>query len=729
MEAELQSHVAFHLTGKRPAGDLEAVDELALTPVQLARYRDLTGLRYDYPVVLAPDGTGPVMHALSAVIDRVLQDMDQGDDGERISRHAFRLEAALRKLLAGGAGGTLSSLWEKAVADLGATGDDLLADSLARLRKAVRVDGELVDCDTSLAPRAFELSAGRVYVRKAAHFSSEVQRLIQKLTDILRADFAHSGLGRSGPSLRAALGGLHEDAFDFDVMSTLLMEATPESAMPASRRTRINGLLYVLQNQRFFAVQGSDAKPYGFTFTSCQEALAAYRERLPEVTELARTIEVAELEVAGEYRDARHDAFFAAFDENDVDPDDLALFPDYCVITTAGALYGVESTSLMEMLSSGLPVKVLVQTDDVLEEGHPGEGHIGFAARARQLAHMAMAGNEVFVLQASASHLYQSRERIRRAMEFRGPAFVSVYCPNGVTTPGLTSYLVAAAAMESRVFPTFTFDPSAGADLASRIDIRDNPQAERDWPVQAFAYENAQHQRVTDDLAFTAIDFIACDVRFTRHFARVPKHRWSDAMVHAGEALARTPERVPGVLPCAWLVDRELHLQKVLVDEKLMREARRCRAFWRSLQELGGVHNSHAQRLLARERQTWEEQHKASTPEARVAPAAVAANAAAATATATAVQVPEPVAEAPSDDPYIETPRCTTCNECTNLNDKMFGYNENKQATIVNPDAGTYAQLVEAAENCQVSIIHPGKPRNPDEPDLEALIERAKPFL
>ena len=46
----------------------------------------------------------------------------------------------------------------------------------------------------------------------------------------------------------------------------------------------------------------------------------------------------------------------------------------------------------------------------------------------------------------------------------------------------------------------------------------------------------------------------------------------------------------------------------------------------------------------------------------------------------------------------------------------MFAYNDNKQAYIANPDAGTYAQLVEAAESCQVSIIHPGKPRNPDEP-------------
>ncbi len=58
----------------------------------------------------------------------------------------------------------------------------------------------------------------------------------------------------------------------------------------------------------------------------------------------------------------------------------------------------------------------------------------------------------------------------------------------------------------------------------------------------------------------------------------------------------------------------------------------------------------------------------------------------------------------------------------------MFAYNENKQAYIANLDAGTYAQLVEAAESCQVSIIHPGKPRNPNEPGLAELLQRAEAF-
>ena len=59
----------------------------------------------------------------------------------------------------------------------------------------------------------------------------------------------------------------------------------------------------------------------------------------------------------------------------------------------------------------------------------------------------------------------------------------------------------------------------------------------------------------------------------------------------------------------------------------------------------------------------------------------------------------------------------------------MFGYDANKQASIIDPDAGTYRELVEAAENCQVSVIHPGKPRNPDERGLDELMARAKAFV
>ena len=82
----------------------------------------------------------------------------------------------------------------------------------------------------------------------------------------------------------------------------------------------------------------------------------------------------------------------------------------------------------------------------------------------------------------------------------------------------------------------------------------------------------------------------------------------------------------------------------------------------------------------------------------------------------------------PIEEAFIETARCNTCDECTKKNDKMFAYNEDKKAYFKDIDAGTFKDLVEAAELCKVAIIHPGKPRNPDEPNLEELIKRAEPF-
>ena len=77
---------------------------------------------------------------------------------------------------------------------------------------------------------------------------------------------------------------------------------------------------------------------------------------------------------------------------------------------------------------------------------------------------------------------------------------------------------------------------------------------------------------------------------------------------------------------------------------------------------------------------------------------------------------------------YIETIRCTACNECTNLNKKMFAYNEQKQAYIKDAKAGKFRDLVTAAERCPVAIIHPGTPLNPKEKDLKKWVKRGERF-
>jgi hypothetical protein len=208
-------------------------------------------------------------------------------------------------------------------------------------------------------------------------------------------------------------------------------------------------------------------------------------------------------------------------------------------------------------------------------------------------------------------------------------------------------------------------------------------------------------------------------------------------MLALDDWLRRSPESLEKKVPSLVAVDRDDVLQRLIIDDSLVQAARRCLENWHRLQELGGIHNSHADRLLARERARWEEEKRAEIAALSAAGAvpveAEAADAAAAKVSAAevdgAAQEPEPEPERSPDEAWIETIRCSSCNECTQINDKMFEYNENKQAYLKDVKAGTYRQLVEAAESCQLSIIHPGKPADPTEPGLDELIERAQPFL
>jgi ferredoxin len=142
-----------------------------------------------------------------------------------------------------------------------------------------------------------------------------------------------------------------------------------------------------------------------------------------------------------------------------------------------------------------------------------------------------------------------------------------------------------------------------------------------------------------------------------------------------------------------------------------MQATRRCLLLWRRLQEHTAAASAAVASAVVTEVAT------------SVEPAEAEAAGAGASA-APAVAAPN----RPLDEAWIETSRCPSCNECQLVNDRMFKYNDRKQAYIADITAGTFRQLVEAAEGCQVAIIHPGSPRDPNEPGLEDLLRRAEPF-
>ena len=733
----------FFTTGRLSGDGLDAIEGLALRPAVFARYRDLARLRYDFPLVLIDKGAqAGTLRSLSSVVDELLAEVaPRGLEGELLRRHVLRLEREIRTLAAEHSG-ALSEMWNGAVVRMASSGDPTAKEVLAHVAEKLAFDGDVIECDGSAARRVAEHLWRGAQQRKATAFRATVDRLVVRLSDILRAAFLRSEAGQRPEALRAALGGSHRDAFDFSAMSRLVGRNAPKDELAPGRRARIERTLAALKAQRLFPdprLPAEAQQTFGFRFDDCAAAAEAFHARLPQLAEVVKAIAIAELESDGRYVEREHDAFFDDFDAHALSADDLALFPDYLVCIPAGRNDAPENAGLMDLLSAGLPVKVLVESGDLLEEAAAGAGHFAFGVRSTRLANTATALGGVFVVQATSSHLYALRDKLERAFAHRGAALLAVYSGTASST-GIAPYLVAAAAMDSRAYPAFVYDPYAGDNQAARFALADNPQAEADWPVNALEYADENQQRRIEDTAFTLADFALCDRRYAAHFARVPRERWNGALVPADEWLAADAAKQARTLPALIAVDADDVLQRVIVDAKLMQMAARVRTFWHRLQEQGGIHNSHAEILLAREKAKWDAERARELEQAKASPATEAS---ASTATAQAAPPGTPSASAtiaaaappdaaPARDPdeaWIETARCPSCNECQTINDRMFKYNDNKQAYIADINAGTYRDLVEAAESCQVAIIHPGKPLNPNEPGLDELLERAKPFL
>ena len=741
MDGDIQELAGSDRAEAAPHGDADTAGEPGLRPALFACRRDLTRLRYDFPLVLVEGDAGDgFVRSLSAIVDGVLGELaPRGAQGEALRGPVLKLEQEIRTLTAHGAKGSLLQLWNQAASGLLSRADPTVREALAyaldRARAALPVDGMVIDCDGEAPLRLVTHAWAIVQAAKARTFHKRLEALIHKLGEILQADFMKTTGARSPEALRSSVGTAYEAAFDFEMMAKLLAREKINGRLSAARRERIDAALLVLRSQKFFAGRRHREKEdgYDFLFDSSAAALDAFRNRLPEAVKVVKAIAIADLEVENRYRDEAHDRYFDRFDASMLGPDDLAMFPTYLVRLRHGREDPVDTANVLDALASKLPMKFLVQTDDIpcassLDLAQPSRG-----AGASSVASLALGLGDVYVLQTAGSSLYRLSGSILDGLNGDGPALFSVFTGTARGMSDIPPYLAAAAAEESRAFPAFAHDPAAGPDLASRFSVADNPQACSDWPVHDFSWEDDEHQRVAEELAFTFVDFAACDRRWEGHLEAVAPGERHDDLIPAADYLALENGAATGKVPYILMVDETDMLHRVMVDDRLIRAARRCAGQWRALQEMGGINNSHARLLVEQERESWErerEQERAELP-ARPAPEAAASPPVVDPVAATEPAAPPADAEAGEvspDEAYIETPRCTTCNECTEINNRMFAYNEDMQAYIADVGAGTYRELVEATESCQVAIIHPGKPRNQNEPGLDELIERAEPF-
>ena len=731
MNSETAALLSFHL-GEVTNNDEPRATTLSRCPALLRRYSDLALLRHDYPLVLIGNDFGQPIQSLSAVVNDLLQRIaPKGPPGERIRRHLLRLEREIRSLVFQKETGRLSRLWSMATAklvsepELSEDQKRWLQESFDTARSALKIEGEVIGCDAETADRVMRHLWLRAQTLYRDRIAAELRQLVIRLDDLLRSDRLEADEARQPQALRRAFGSQFNELIDFEVLSHTLRCRRSHEPMPDTRRKRIESALRVLHKEKFFGVDG-DIDRYDFAFTSCTEALAAFKRRLPEMADVIKAIRLAGLELENGYRDELHDDFFGRFAASSLTTEDVQWFPSYFVSIRERDCDAANQAHLIEILSSDLPFKLIFQVDHLFHNENGRPDTLGTSAWKSQLATMAASVGARFVLQTVTSNLRSLSESLVQGLTAPGVALFSIFSPGEDSYPGLHPYLAAAAAVESRLFPVFVFDPDKGDPRGNCFSLQRNPQCQSAWPVHSFTYEDESMQAVTENLCFTALDFLAADPAFFGMFRPVKRRQWSQEMVPLAEYLRGKAEPNNAQLPFVLAVGPDDSLTRLIVNSAAVELTQHVSRRWSRLQELAGINNSHAAPRL-------DAAHEACVPETPMPVEAshgqphanpdLSPSPAAARANGKVEQ-----ADSAPNEAWIETPRCTSCNACTNRNSRMFKYNENKQAFIADLNAGNYRDLVEAAEACKVAIIHPGEPWNSNEPDLEALLERAKVF-
>jgi len=435
------------------------------------------------------------------------------------------------------------------------------------------------------------------------------------------------------------------------------------------------------------------------------------------------------------------------------------------VLISSESVFEKKLSSLGRLISSGRPVAVLVTSrefDVTGDEVWP--KHSGISPDLWQLV---LSFRELFVIQSSLALPVHTIRGMREWISQPVPSVALVAVPRA-GGGGFEEWWRSYAACLGRAVPVFRHDPSAGPTWRERINLDGNVLPEEPWIRKEFEVKTSGGEVRKMEDAITPAHAAVLKARFSGHFLTIPEEAWNDNQIEFREYLDRGILLQPDTIPFIWVLSRENVLKRAILTRDVVYACQERGRSWRMLQQLSGVSEPEtggAEIPQEREKTIGEADLQAareqgasqvinrlievlagSSSDLLEVPAARSSIKGAEDVKITETQEkekpleeekpPEPLTvleeeaaeteEELSEEPYIESELCTSCNECISLNSSMFQYNSNKQAYVADPGAGTYRQLVKAAVNCPARCIYPGTPRPDDETATEELEARAK---
>ena len=497
--------------------------------------------------------------------------------------------------------------------------------------------------------------------------------------------------------------------------------------------------------------------PYPFPWAnhlfqdSTSMAMGIFEGHMLKMAEGFKTIRRAELELSGKYDPDEHDSFFTYFNWLQFSDEEWKLCPPVVALGGDGSMYDIGFQNLSRMMASGKPIKVIVVDTQVYSNTGGQACTSGFIGQVSDMAQygkviqgkseprkeiglIAMAHRNTYVLQGTLANTNHMIEGFIDGLMTKRPALFNLYttCQPEHGVGDDLGVHQAKLAVESRAYPIFKYNPDIGVKVEDAFDLEGNPAMDQLWPTYQLKYlENEQEKSM--EVAMTFADFALTEARFRKHFRKAPRDTWNDSMVPLSDFLELSEDEREDKFPFIWAVDRKQNLTRVMVAKKIVESCEERRDFWILLRSIAGIDPDKVEEADIERRVRAELVGKITqglmklTGDSSSGFADLGLGSSAPLDNATGT----PASAATNENymaPWLETEECTSCDECTNLNPKIFAYNNDKKAYIKDPQGGPYSDIVKAAEKCTAQVIHPGLPANLNEKDVEKWIKRGEKF-
>lgn len=495
--------------------------------------------------------------------------------------------------------------------------------------------------------------------------------------------------------------------------------------------------------------------PYPFPWSNhlFQDAtsvsLGLFEGHMRSMADGFKAIRLAEGELEGKESFLEAEKSLTHFNWRGFTDEEFLLSPPVVAVGGDGAMYDIGFQNLSRALMAGRPLKILVldtqvysntggqactsgfvgQVSDMAPYGPAWKGKMEIR---KEISLIGAAHRTAFILQGNIANYTHMIEGFIDGLNSRRPALFNIYavCQPEHGVPDDATAHRSKMALESRAYPLMRFDPDVGETWEDSIDLDGNPAIDEDWPVYNLEYLDDEGEQQRMEIPMTFADFAVQEGRFRKHFRMAPRDTWNENMIPISEFIELDEDDREGLYPYIWTLDKKNRLARALVAEEMVRSTEERLGFWHTLKGLAGLLGKVDSEQVAQQVRAETAQKIAAGIMAMLSGESDVAELAELPVVPEAVPVAaaEPSAANGFEPAWIDKTECSSCDECVNINPKIFQYDESKKAFVKDPKGGSFKDIVRAAEKCTGRCIHPGTPANPKEKGLEKLVKRAEKF-